>query len=365
MRQISLLIKPASSLCNMHCTYCFYRDISNKRKQYSMGIMKKKTIDSIIEQTMNLKVSHINFCFQGGEPTLAGLDYFRYFISCVDKQKKDKVISYSIQTNGLNLNDEWYQLFKNHNFLVGISLDGFIENHNSCRRDNYNRKTFQMVMNHIREMELMNIEYNILTVLTHQLAKHPKKLFQFYLENGIKYVQLIPCLPSLENKQFPDSFSLTPKDFSSFYKIFFDEWYEAYQKNKYLSVSLFDQIIPMYIGIPPTLCGMLGKCHLQLVIEGDGNVYPCDFYALDEYCCGNINTSSLSSTITHLNIKNFLRKGPSLSRQCQICRYYNMCYGYCKRVGVCLHDNEYCGYKEFLEYTEIRMTDIARKIGGK
>ena len=155
MRQISLLIKPASSLCNMRCSYCFYKDEADLREQSSMGIMNNETIENLVKKVLALDVMQVNFCFQGGEPTLAKIDYFHYFIDCVNKYNNGKNITYAIQTNGLALNDSWFNLFKKHHFLVGISLDGFIENHDKNRCDILNKGTFNTILKNIKRIDFL------------------------------------------------------------------------------------------------------------------------------------------------------------------------------------------------------------------
>ena len=292
MKQISILIKPSSSLCNMKCAYCFYTDVSKNRKEYAKGMMSETTSHLLIDEALSLDVQQINFCFQGGEPTLVGLAFYKDFVLYVSKQnKKGLKVTYAIQTNGLVLNDAWYDLFESYHFLVGLSLDGDASMHDLCRQTVDHQNTFKTIFTHLKEMEARHIHCNVLTVLTSQIAKQPKQLFQFYLDHQIKYVQLIPCLPQINGKE--DKYALKPKEFFEFYKVFFDCWYEAYIQGKYISVSLFDQLILMYLGIPPHTCGMLGKCSMQIVVEGDGSVYPCDFYVLDNYLCGSIHEHHL------------------------------------------------------------------------
>ncbi len=362
MRQVTLLIKPASSICNMRCAYCFYEDETKNRSQSSMGIMTNDTIEAIVSKTMKLNVDAIHYCFQGGEPTMAGIDYFYTFTSCVKQMNNGKQVTYSIQTNGLVLNEDWFQLFKDFHFLVGVSLDGFIENHDALRKDVLKKGTYHRILKHIKRLDELEIEYNILTVLTHQLAKHPKELFAFYMKENLKYVQLIPCLPSIGADESLNEYALTPIDFFNFYQVFFDEWIQSYEKGKYLSVTLFDNLIPMYLGVPPQQCGMLGRCQMQLVIEGDGSVYPCDFYVLDEHYCGNINRDDILDILKHKNATNFITEKKELSEVCQSCDFYKMCYGNCKRMNVCYVDDHYCGYQAFLKYSQSKMIEIARRL---
>ena len=136
MTLVSFLIKPASSLCNLRCKYCFYSDVSHNRSESSMGIMKKEVMEKLIEQSLTLSVDTVQYCFQGGEPTCAGIDYFKAFINYVNTQNtQGKQIQYAIQTNGTLINEEWIQLLKENHFLVGISIDGFVKNHDYFRKD--------------------------------------------------------------------------------------------------------------------------------------------------------------------------------------------------------------------------------------
>lgn len=360
MTSISLLIKPASSLCNLRCKYCFYSDVSHNRQEESMGIMKEDVMEALINKTLNLPVDTIQYCFQGGEPTCASITYFHNFINYVNKQNKEnKKIVYAIQTNGTQLNDEWIKLFKENRFLVGVSLDGFTSNHNYFRKNIKGEGTFKDITFALRKLENAKIDWNILTVLTKELSKKPDELYAFYKKNKMHYVQLIPCLPSLNRNEITDKFALTPKDFSSFYKRFFDLWYDDYRKGDYMSVTLFDNVIPMYQNILPNQCGMLGKCHMQIVVEGNGNIYPCDFYVLDKYLCGNILTDNLEDIIHGECVKNFINEVRNYSNVCTNCKFIHMCHGNCKRLSVCYYDENVCGYKEFLEYTQVRMYKIA------
>lgn len=145
MKQSSYLIKPASSLCNMNCLYCFYSDVSKHRETYSKGIMKKETVDMLIRKALN-DSDDITFAFQGGEPIVAGIDYFKYFTTLVDSLKTNQIIHSAIQTNGYAINEEWISLFKKYNFLVGISLDGYKDIHDEVRLKR-NKETFDIRLN--------------------------------------------------------------------------------------------------------------------------------------------------------------------------------------------------------------------------
>ncbi len=363
MTQVSFLIKPASSLCNLRCKYCFYSDVSHNRKQESMGIMQRDVMESLIEQSLELPVDQVNYCFQGGEPLCAGIDYFDAFISYVnEKNIHKKKIHYAIQTNGTLLDDKWIKLLKENHFLVGISIDGFIKNHDYFRKDINGKGTLKKILYNLRKLNNARINYNILTVLTKELSKNPEELYRFYRDNGFDFVQIIPCLPSLKKNEATDNYALQPKDFCSFYQKFFDLWFNDYIQGNYMSVTLFDNLLMMYKGIAPQQCGMLGRCHMQIVVEGNGNVYPCDFYVLDQYCCGNILNDSLENLIRNDIVKQFIQEERKICTSCSSCEFVHMCHGNCKRLSVCYCDENYCGYQEFLSYCKDRMFWIAQRI---
>lgn len=333
----SYLIKPVSSSCNMQCKYCFYNDEASHRDISNYGTMSVETMRVFIVQTLGLS-DEITYAFQGGEPTLAGLCWFQKFVYEVETQRTGQEIHYSIQTNGIQLNQDWIDFFKQHDFLVGVSLDGFKANHN------YFRGHYEEVMGFIELLKNNQVNYNILTVLTESLSQYPKELYDFYKQIDVKHVQLIACLPELYGST---AFSLNPQSFYNFYRTFFQCWYEDLKQGHYISVSFFDQLLTLFSGKVPNLCGMLGKCSVQYVIEANGNVYPCDFYCLDQYYMGNIH----DITLKEMHAVNFINEEKKMFKDCPICKFRKLCGGNCKRMNVTMFDDEQCYYQMFLEET--------------
>lgn len=362
MKYFSMLIKPASSSCNLKCKYCFYNDVAAHRDIYNYGVMAKQTVANLVERTVGYfkEETQISFAFQGGEPTCAGLEYFKKFINKVNEYKKEyHHIHYSIQTNATLLNEEWIQFFKENNFLVGVSLDGFKENNDYFRIGNNNEGTYTKIMAVIQLLRKYGVEYNILTVLTSDLSKYPKKLYEFYKENDFKYIQLIPCLSEFEKE---NEYGLEPEEFSKFYIEFFDLWFEELKNNTYRSVALFDNIIPLFVGRPPMQCGYLGYCSMQFVIEADGSVYPCDFYVLDKYKIGNINEHTIVELVKSDITNSFIHEPRSFSKQCNTCSYVKICHGNCKRMIGTYYNDDFCGLREFLGAREKEIIAIANEL---
>ena len=361
MPSLSIMVKPASSRCTFKCEYCFYRDVSLNRAVADRGIMSRRTSRALIEKSLDFAASDpVSFIFQGGEPTLAGLDFFRAFTGYVDARRTDQAVSYALQTNGHTLTPEWAELFRAHGFLVGVSVDGPAALHDALRKDLALGPTHARVMESVRLLRAAGVDFNVLTVLSAQLADHPREVFEFYRSEKIDYVQLIPCLAGLDGEGA--EYALTPRAFFSFYRAFFDLWLREVQAGHVISVGLFDNIMQMSLGQYPQACGMLGQCAPQFVVEGNGDVYPCDFYALDEYRCGNVREDSLEVLATCETMRAFLAEPRRACAACADCPFEGMCHRNCKRQSIALYDEKYCGYRAFLEYAYEPLARVARML---
>ena len=362
MTSLSFLIKPASSLCNMRCAYCFYADVSEHRRVKSYGIMSTATVSALMTRVREEAPDEVTFAFQGGEPTLAGLDFFKSFTQAAKEALPNAKLHYSIQTNGILLDEGFIAFFKNERFLVGLSLDGFLENHDYMRKDAGGGASFNKVLSAYKRLVAAGVDVNILTVITGPLAKRATKLWHFYEKHGMDFVQFIPCLDALdENERTP--WSLTPRLYAKFLKELFSLWKQALLEEKYVSMRLFDNLIRRAAGEPPELCGMCGKCSPQFVIEADGSVYPCDFYVLDELSCGNVHEDTLETIRNHPNMTRFLS---SLSpKACSECRYFSFCGGGCKRYRqLYLKEDGYCPWADFLSSAQNDILAARRFVFG-
>lgn len=368
MINLSLLIKPASSLCNLRCKYCFYADESKLRETKNYGIMKKETTEKLIENVFKDVDSNtdLTFAFQGGEPTMAGLDWFKAFIEEVEKREKlsqkSPNIHYAIQTNGIVIDEDWCKFLKENDFLVGLSLDGDSTLHNENRVDSNSKGSFSKVMATKRLFDKFSVEYNILTVLTSKLARYPQKVWNFLVANKIKFVQFVPCLGELENDS-QSQFALTPERFSSFYVKLFSLWADELEKGNYISVKFFDDIYNLLLKKQVTACGFVGNCQTQFVVEGDGSVYPCDFYVLDQWKIGDLKTMTPQEILKSPISDKFLSRERTNETVCKSCRWRNMCGGGCVRMKYNMYVNQkgdFCGYKDFLDKSENRLNQVAR-----
>ena len=366
MKNFSVLIKPASSNCNMRCVYCFYDDVSNNREIKSYGIMDEDTAKAVIEKSM-LQLGDrgtMNFSFQGGEPTVAGLPFFEMFCTLVDTMKPERMkVSYSIQTNGLVIDENWCAFFKKHNFLVGISLDGTLKTHDFLRPDHNGGGTGAAVLSAINLMRRQKIDFNILSVVTKQLAKHAQQVFEFYKKNKFDFVQFIPCLPSLGEPENMKVYTLTPKIYAAFLKQMFKLWRGELINGRYISIRLFDNLTQMITGKIPEQCGIMGFCQPQFVVEADGGIYPCDFYVLDKYHSGNVKDITFEAAFNSAPMQNFLNEKAFVSPLCGECNVKKLCGGGCKRYrSFYFSEEDYCPNRDFLQETYPEFRRIAASL---
>lgn len=319
-----------------------------------------RLIDRVMEKFPD--GADITFCFQGGEPTCRGLDFFRDFAAYADQvRKKNHQIHYALQTNGTLLNEEWADFLKERDVLTGVSIDGPPEVHDSVRIYASGEGTYEKVMQSVELLRKKGVEFNILSVLTNKMARVPQKYWNWVLKNHFRYVQVIPCLPGLGGT---GSYALTPQEFFHFYDQLFPLWKKEFERGNYISVTLFDNLIPMFAGMAPTQCGYLGFCTNQFVVEADGSVYPCDFYALDSYLLGNIRDNTLDEIAASKALEQFLREPHRSCRQCADCPFMQICGRQCRRVNVCYFNKNFCGYRAFLEKYGKQMWQISRLLSA-
>lgn len=363
MPPINLLIKPASGLCNMRCRYCFYYDVTHKREQESYGIMDIGTMEVMVQKALSFADDHCTFAFQGGEPTLVGLDFFKAVVEAEKKYNiKNVEIHNAIQTNGLDISEEFAEFFAKEHFLVGVSIDGTIHTHDAYRKDSKGAGTFTRIMKTIDLFNKYEVEYNILTVVNRKTAMAVRKLYQFYKKNNFQYLQFIPCLDPLEEEAGINEYSLTPKMYGDFLNTLFDLWYDDVSKGISISIRQFENYIMLLMGRPAEACDMNGYCSMQYVVEADGEVYPCDFFVLDEYKLGNLKTSNFNDINKKRTEIKFIEESFNHSDVCKKCKYYSICRNGCKRHRVMSIDgsNYFCeSYKMFFEHSMDRLQKMA------
>ena len=367
MNSLNLLIKPASSGCNLKCVYCFYYDIADNRVIKNYGIMNDTTLENMVRKAFEEVDYQVNFMFQGGEPTLAGIDFFKRFHNLVEKYNVKKInTTFALQTNGTLLNKKWTGLFKEHNYLIGVSVDGNRDTHNAFRIDKSGNGTFAKVKESINLLKKEKIDFNILTVVNKLTAENGKLIYNFFKNNGYRYFQFIPCLDELYSKEKKE-YTLTDVDYGNFLNDTFELWYEDIMNGRFTSVRYFDNMVKIILGEQPEACDMVGHCNINAIVESDGSIYPCDFYVLDEYKIGNINDSSFTEILNNEKENQFLSSSLVVNEKCKKCSYFKLCRGGCRRHKEIDENGEYhnrfCkSYQMFFDKNLDKLIEVANYV---
>ncbi|MCQ2429690.1 MAG: anaerobic sulfatase maturase [Clostridia bacterium] len=367
MPPLTLMIKPSSSLCNMRCRYCFYADTARHRSVPSFGLMTAETLEVLVRRVFEYADRSVNLIFQGGEPTLAGPDLYRLLFALEERYNtKGLPVSHSLQTNGYAVNDEWAAFLAEHRFLVGLSMDGCREIHDAMRPDAEGHGTYDRVSAAARVLGKHHVDFNVLCVVTDAVAKHPIKVYESLKKYG--YVQFIPCLDPVgaEGGHF-----LSEDAYAYFLRQTFDLWYRDLMRGQYVSVRNFDNYVRILQGFPPESCAMTGCCTVCGTVESDGSVYPCDFYASDEWRLGDLRESSLAELLTSEKAKAFVSSSRYVSEECAACRYLRLCRGGCRREREPFENghpalNRHCAaFREFFDHDIDRLLAVARGEVGR
>lgn len=342
------MIKPASSRCNLSCEYCFYRDVSEHRENMHFDLMKLKTAETLIKKALDFADGDsVAFAFQGGEPTLSGLDFFKFFTNTVNElNTKNSAIFYSIQTNGTLIDSDWAEFFKANNFLVGLSLDGDLDG-NKFRKKPSGQNSFYRILSTAQLLKKYDVDFNILTVLTGYCAENGEKIYRYFRSKGFKFLQFIPCLRPFGSVESSELY-MTSEQYADFLIKVFNLYVKDYVRGNYISIRYFDNLVRLFLGQPSEQCGMMGHCTHQFVSEANGNIYPCDFYCTDEYLLGNIRTHAFKELSECDAAKKFILESLAVPERCKGCKVYPLCRaGGCKRTK---ESADYCkAYKKFFE----------------
>ena len=371
MPPISLLIKPASGLCNMKCDYCFYCDETKKRSQESFGLMSEATLKNVIRKTVLRAEGSCTIAFQGGEPTLCGLDFFKKAVEyAAHFNRKGIRIDFALQTNGLAITEEWCEFFAKNHFLIGISIDGLPDIHDSYRHTKSGGPTYARILKTTQMFDKYHVEYNVLTVIHREIAQQIKTIYTQFRQHGWDYMQFITCLDPLGEVRGQKPYSLLPETYGQFLIDLFDMWYTDLNRGNAPFVRQFENYIGILLGHMPESCEQRGTCGIQYVVEADGSVYPCDFYVLDAWKLGNFNENRIDDIDTVRKEKRFLERSYNHPEKCRNCKWLALCRGGCyrSRLGEEEPDNGlnyFCeGYQMFFETCYDRMKAIAENIAA-
>jgi uncharacterized protein len=332
-----VMLKPRGSICNLDCRYCFYL----AKEQLYLGASFRMSDELLEEYTRQYiaaqQVPQVVFAWQGGEPTLMGLDFYRKAVALQRKYRRPGMrILNALQTNGTRLDDEWCTFFHEHQFLIGLSLDGPRHLHNAYRVDKGGQPTFDQVMAGLEKLQRHRVEFNVLTCVHAANADSPLDVYRFLRDEvGADFIQFIPIVERLHPLRFQEGTQVSPRSvtgeaYGRFLNMVFDEWVQHDVGR--LSVQLFDVALAIWLGEPSGLCIFDETCGRGLAMEHSGDVYSCDHFVEPRHLLGNMQAIPLRELAGSVKQRRFaLAKRETLPRACRECPVLFACHGGCPK----------------------------------
>ncbi|MBI3911262.1 MAG: anaerobic sulfatase maturase [Armatimonadetes bacterium] len=326
-----VMLKPHGPICNLDCSYCFYL---RKEDLYPEGTpfrLSEEVLEAFTRQYLAAqRVPEVTFAFQGGEPTLMGLDFFRTAIALQEKYRKPGMrISNTLQTNGVLLNDEWCRFLKEHRFLVGLSLDGPRHLHDAYRVDKGGNPTFDRVYRALKLLQRHGVDLNILCVVNRINSEHPLDVYCFFRSEGVQFIQFVPAVERASNGEVTE-WTVRPEQWGQFLCAVFEEWVRRDVGR--IFVQHFDVALEAWVGAEPSLCVHARTCGNCLAMEHNGDLFSCDHFVTPDYYLGNIQTTPLTELVGSTFQRAFGNdKRDSLPRYCRECPVLFACNGGCPK----------------------------------
>lgn len=354
-----VMAKPVGSFCNMACDYCYYQSVPGNDSECPSR-MTAETLELFIRQYIEASPGpEVSFVWHGGEPTLAGLDFYRLAVSL---QKKYLPSNWScwnnLQTNGLLLDDAWCDFLAKERFDVGISIDGTRCLHDLHRKDRAGQATYQRVVKAMERLKVHGIRPDLLCTVTSESSKEPLAVYEALSGLDTGWIQFIPIVSTLRGRGSPEC--VTGKDYGDFLCKIFDRW--VLRDLGRVEVQIFAEIRRACINGSAGLCYMAPECGNVLVVESDGSVYSCDHYVRPEYRLGSLYSSHLAELAGSRTQLTFGRKkADSLPGLCRECRWLAVCGGGCPKDRDGKGCNVLCeGFMHFFSYAQPALGLIAR-----
>jgi len=366
MRPFSLLVKPVSADCNLGCEYCFYLPKKNLYPQTKTHRMPDPVLERLIKSYMGTRQPAYSICWQGGEPTLMGTDFFSKVIKLQKQHGTARArISNSVQTNATLITDKMAQLFARYKFLVGCSLDGPEKIHNKYRVTTKGNGTHKEAIKGIEILKRYNVQFNILTLVSRANVNNAHEIYHYLKNMGFYFHQYIPCVEFDKNKNLLP-FSITGEQWGRFMCKLFDSWYP----NDINSVSVrnFDSILSKKIDGINDICVIGKNCRQYFVVEYNGDIYPCDFFVEKQLKLGNIMETSWEEMLDSPAYHKFGAQKKLWNEKCSTCDHLELCAGDCLKNRMYAQNppqniSSLCpGLKFFFNQTKDRYEILCEKI---
>lgn len=384
-RPLYVMLKPAGSLCNLRCKYCYYLEKNALYTEQKNHVISDEMLDKFIREYIEAQTSpDVLFCWHGGETLMRPISFYRRAIELQRKYARGRRIDNTIQTNATMLTDEWCEFFRENNFLVGVSIDGPQEFNDEYRRTATGKPTFHKVMQGIRLLNKHNVEWNALAVVNDFNADYPLEFYNFFKEIGCHYIQFTPIVerrierndglslaPGMEEGGELVDFSVTPEQWGKFLCTIFDEWVR-HDVGTYF-IQIFDATLANWAGVQPGLCSLAKECGHAGVMEFNGDVYSCDHFVYPEHLLGNINEKTITEMMYGEKQREFAKlKHELLPQQCRECPVEFACHGECPKNRFTRDKygnpglNYLCkGYRQFFEHVKPYMDFMKGELDAK
>ncbi len=376
-RPIGVLVKPASSLCNLRCSYCFYLAKQGMYPWERGPRLSLETFERFLTSYLAWNGPQLSFAWQGGEPTLMGLDFYESMLQRQGELAPRARVTHALQTNGTLLDRSWAQFLRAHDFLVGVSLDGPPEWHDHYRRDAGDRETHHRVLQGLDHLRGAGVDFNVLTVVQASNVGRPRDLLRYLVRLGLDNLQFIPLAEAAPGSDAIAHGGLAPgaigaAAYGDFLCGLFDAWLEAGTER--VRIRFFDNAVQMLLGVPAEVCQLAPACGGYVVLEHNGDCYPCDFFVEGDWRLGNIHEMGLEEMLAGERFGHFLTLKPNLPKACLDCRWRPLCHGECPRYRQMSGGDaatslpHFCGsYRRFYAYAYDRLCGVAsearRRVG--
>ena len=365
-RAFHVMTKPIGPICNLDCEYCFYLDKEKLYPETRSFRMNDEVLENYVKQYIEAQeVNEVTFAWQGGEPTLMGVDFFRQAIRYQQKYRRPGMqIQNSFQTNATLLDDEWGEFFKRNKFLIGVSIDGPPEIHDKYRYDKRGRPSSEQVIRGLHVLQKHKVDYNILCVVNKHNAEYPKEVYNYFKELGAAFMQFIPAVEHFGGKNVSPR-SVTARQYGKFLCAIFDEW--VVNDIGKIFVQIFDVALEAWLGYNPSLCVFNETCGDALAIEHNGDLYSCDHFVTPDYHLGNIAENTVAEMVDSTFQRKFgTDKRDTLPEYCRSCEVKFVCNGGCPKNRFIKTPtgedglNYLCaGYKQFFNHIDEPMKMMA------
>ncbi len=361
----TLLVKPAGAACNLHCAYCFYLPTAQLHAHETHRCMTPLILRRLVTGYLATRQPVYGFCWQGGEPTLMGLDFYVQATKLQERLgRTGQLVSNSLQTNALLIDDAWAEHLARYRFLVGCSLDGPAAMHDRYRTAANGEASHARVLHGIRTLQRHGVAVNVLVLVSQANVRRAGEVFGYLRDLGLLHQQYIPCL-DVDDDGAPRPYAIGSEEWGAFLDALFVAWAADGER---AAIRNLDALVGQLLGDPPAECTLGQDCRQYVVVEHNGAIYPCDFYVREDLCLGNVMDVAWDTVLASPAHRRFGATKAAWPEACATCDCLDLCAGGCPRhrTGSAAEPSRLCaGLRGFLRVRREELTRIAARRAGE